>query len=114
MASAVARQTSDPPRGVSIQAFGIFGKIRELDAALRADASLRDRVIESHPELAFWRLNGGQHMQEPKKVKSRVHPPGMDERKALLAAHGIDRRLLDARPPAGAGEDDLLDAAPCC
>ncbi len=50
-------------------------------------------------------------MQEPKKVKSRVHPPGMDERKALLAAHGIDRRLLDARPPAGAGEDDLLDAA---
>lgn len=110
-ASDVARRTSDPPRGVSIQAFGIFGKIRELDAALRSDPALRERVIESHPELAFRQLNGGQAMSLPKKVKGRVNPAGMEERKALLCVHGIDRRLLDGRPPRGAGEDDLLDAA---
>jgi predicted RNase H-like nuclease len=110
-ASDVARQTSDPARGVSIQAYGIFDKIRQLDAVLRADPALCERVIESHPELAFWRLNGGRPMSLPKKVNGRVHPPGMEERKALLASHGIDRQLLDARPPSGAGEDDLLDAA---
>lgn len=110
-ASAVARQTSDPPRGVSIQAYGIFDKIRRLDAVLRADPSVSERVIESHPELAFWRLNGGRPMSLPKKVKGRVNPLGMEERRALLASHGIDRRLLDARPPSGASEDDLLDAA---
>src|SRR5262249_38835384 len=59
LASEVARRTSDPPRGVSIQAFGIFPKIREIDALLRTRAELRMRVIESHPGVAFWRLNGG-------------------------------------------------------
>ena len=110
-ASAVARATSDPPRAVSIQAYGIFGKIRELDMVLRAEPALAGRVVESHPELAFWRLNGERAMALPKKVKGRVHPAGMEERKMLLAAHGIDRALLDARPPRGAAEDDLLDAA---
>ncbi|TIV79421.1 MAG: DUF429 domain-containing protein, partial [Mesorhizobium sp.] len=33
-ASEVAKASSDPPRGVSIQAFGIFAKIREIDALL--------------------------------------------------------------------------------
>ncbi|MEQ1953743.1 DUF429 domain-containing protein [Mesorhizobium yinganensis] len=110
VASAVARETSEPPRGVSIQAFGIFSKIRELDGLLRDRPDLRARVIESHPELAFWRLNGKQAMTLPKKVKGRINPPGMEERKALLAEHGLERGFLDA-PPRGAGEDDFLDAA---
>ena len=80
-ASATARQTSQPPRAVSIQAFGIFPKIREIDALLRERADLRQRVIESHPEVAFWRLNGGQAMRLPKKVKGMVNPPGMAERR---------------------------------
>ena len=63
MASEVARATSQPPRGVSIQAFGIFSKIREIDALLRAGPTFGRRVIESHPEVAFWRLNGGQAMR---------------------------------------------------
>src|SRR5690606_29542434 len=49
-ASAVARQTSEPPRAISIQAFGIFSKIREIDQLLIAERQLRERVIESHPE----------------------------------------------------------------
>lgn len=57
-ASDVAKATSDPPRGVSIQAFGIFAKIREIDALLIARPDLRNRVYESHPEVAFCRLNG--------------------------------------------------------
>jgi len=109
-ASIVARETSDPPRAISIQAFGIFSKIRELDTLLRARPDLRGRVRESHPEVAFWRLNGERAMSLPKKVKGRVHPPGMEERRALLARCGLDRFLLDRPSPRGAGDDDVLDA----
>lgn len=110
-ASRVARETSDPPRGVSIQAFGIFSKIRELDRLLIARPELRKRIVESHPEAAFWRLNGGSAMALPKKIKGRVNPAGMEERKALLARCGHDRAFLDRPAPRGAGEDDFLDAA---
>lgn len=110
-ASEVAMKTSDPPRGVSIQAFGIFAKIREIDALLRQRPGLRERVIESHPEVAFMRLNGGTPMHLPKKIKGTVNPDGMEERKALLCRHGCERAFLDQRPPAGAKSDDFLDAA---
>lgn len=109
-ASAVARATSTPPRGVSIQAFGIFGKIREIDDMLIARPELRARIIESHPEVAFWRLNGEQAMTLPKKIKSSVNPAGMAERKALLASCSIAREFLDQACPRGAAEDDFLDA----
>lgn len=109
-AGAIARETSDPPRSVSIQAFGIFSKIREIDALLREQPELRRRIIESHPEVAFWRLNGERAMSLPKKIRGRINPPGMEERKALLATSGLDRSLLDQSPPRGAGEDDFLDA----
>lgn len=110
-ASAVARATSDPPRGISIQAFGIFRKIREIDALLIERPELRTRLFESHPELAFRQLNGGQAMRLPKKVKGMVHAGGMAERKALLRDHGYERGFLDQTPPRGAAADDFLDAA---
>lgn len=109
-ASAVAFATSAPPRGVSIQAFGIFAKIREIDALMIARPELRERVIESHPEVAFRQLNGGVAMRLPKKVKGSVNPEGMEERKALLARVGHARGFLDAPPPRGAAADDFLDA----
>lgn len=110
-ASEVALTTSDPPRGVSIQAFGIFAKIREIDALLIARPDLRGRVYESHPEVAFRRLNGDQAMQLPKKIKGSINPAGMAERKALLCRHGYETDFLDQPPPRGAAADDFLDAA---
>lgn len=109
-ASAIARATSDPPRAISIQAFALFGKIREIDALLRARPDLTARVIESHPEVAFWRLNDGMAMCEPKKIRGRINEPGMEERRRLLADKGVPRAFLDSPAPAGAGADDYLDA----
>lgn len=112
-ADRVARETSDPPRGLAFQAFTLFPKIREIDQLLLSDAELRGRVIECHPELAFWRLNGEQAMALPKKVKGRIHPPGMAERRDLLMRHGLPASLVEGPPPRGAGEDDCLDAMAC-
>jgi predicted RNase H-like nuclease len=110
-ASRVARETSDPPRGVSIQAFGIFFKIRELDRLLISRPELRHRVIESHPEAAFWRLNGNKAMTLPKKIRGRVNQAGMEERRTLLARCGHVPAFLRRPPPRGAADDDFLDAA---
>jgi predicted RNase H-like nuclease len=110
IASEVARGTSDPPRGVSIQAFGIFSKIREIDGLLQARPELRPRVIESHPEVAFWRLNGGAAMRIPKKVQGLVNPAGMSERRELLMALGLPAAFASRLPPNGAYADDFLDA----
>lgn len=106
-ACAAALATSDPPKKVSKQAFALFPKIRELDRLI--DPAAPERFFESHPEVAFAVLNGGRAMASPKKVKSRPNPPGLDERRAFLAGLGFAPDVL-ARPPRGAGPDDLLDA----
>lgn len=105
--------TPDPPRKVSKQLFNIAPKIREVDAVLRADKALVARVFEVHPELAFWRLNGERALAEPKKVKSRCHEPGLALRRDLLIAAGLPAAVVEAKPPKGAGPDDLLDALAC-
>lgn len=110
-AGAFARALSDPPRGISRQGFMLFPKILEIDRLLRRKPELAWRVVESHPELAFARLNGGVAMSLPKKAKGRIHPPGMAERRALLVRHGLPPALLAGPPPRGAGRDDLLDAS---
>jgi predicted RNase H-like nuclease len=109
----LAAATSDPPRKVSKQLFNIAPKIRELDQALRTEPGAPARVFEVHPELAFWRLNNGQPLSEPKKVKSRCHEPGLELRRRLLMASGFAEKAVRATPPAGAGADDLLDALAC-
>ena len=109
-ASLVAFATSDPPRKISIQSFNLFPKIREIDTLLRERPDLTDRIFESHPEFAFSMLNGGMPMKLPKKIKGKINPPGMEERKQLLASLGLPRNFLDQNPPIGAATDDFLDA----
>ena len=109
-ASTIALQTSTPPRKISIQAFMLFPRIREIDTLLRDKPELTSRIFESHPEFAFTVLNAGSPMALPKKIKGKINPDGMDERKHLLSRHGIPLPFLDQKPPKGAGEDDFLDA----
>nr|HMQ57641.1 DUF429 domain-containing protein [Rhizobiaceae bacterium] len=109
----LAQATSDPPRKVSRQGFGLFAKIREIDALLRLNESLRRRIHESHPEFAFATLNGGRAMELPKKIKGRINPAGMQERLEMLARFDIAPDVLARPRPAGAGDDDVLDACAC-
>jgi predicted RNase H-like nuclease len=109
----LALETSGPPRKVSKQLFMIAPKIREVDAMLRNTPGLAARVFEVHPEVAFWRLNGGQALHEPKKIKGRPYGPGLALRRDLLVGHGFSQTVTEQDAPAGAAEDDLLDALAC-
>ena len=107
-ACAVARETSVPPRSITIFAFGIFSKIREVDSVLRSDRALHGRVRETHPELAFWRLNGARPLASAKKTEV-----GLALRRRLLIEAGLAPAIVSGAPPKGAGRDDLLDALAC-
>ena len=86
-------------RGMSIQAWGLRGKLLEADAFRRAAAAA---LYEVHPELSFAALAGGPPLADSKHTRA-----GLAIRRALLAQAGI---ALPPRVP-GAAEDDLLDAA---
>ena len=110
-ACAAARATSDPPRQISKQMFHLFAKIREVDSALTPEAC----IFECHPEAAFWAMNGRAPLDEPKKLRGRLHSTGLEKRRALLVRHGFSESFLhEARfPPSEAGCDDILDACAC-
>lgn len=97
-------------RGMSRQAYGIARKIGEVDAVLRSGPpSLRERVVEVHPEVSFFLWNGGRPMRHPKKRAA-----GAAERRALVDSvwPGAVERLTAQLDETGRryGADDLLDA----
>jgi predicted RNase H-like nuclease len=109
-ACTAALRHSDPPRKVARQTFNLFPKIREIDALMTP--ALQNRIVECHPEVAFWALNDKRPLGEPKKVRSSPYPPGLALRRALLSARGyLPHFLVDFDCPARvAAPDDLLDA----
>ncbi len=95
-------------RGVGAQAWNIYSRIREIDDLLRESPQLRDRVYESHPEVCFWALNGGQPM-----TCSKHTPEGLEERLRLIHQHfgaGSFHRLrpttISSTPSLFAGQPD--------
>lgn len=109
----IARETSDDGKAFAKQGFYILDKVVEVDTFLRGHADWVTRVHETHPELAFVRMNGGRPLDEPKKLKNTNYPAGLDLRRQLLAAAGISLSLLKTRPPKGAADDDMIDAYAC-
>jgi predicted RNase H-like nuclease len=108
----IALATSNPPRKVSKQSYYLFDKIRELDSLITPDN--QTFIKETHPELAFWLLNGKKALQTPKKIKGRVNQEGIEERFALLREAGFEEPFLWQKRPSGVGLDDLADACACC
>lgn len=97
-----------PNLGLTLQAWAITRKVREVDDALRAR---RDRppgpvVIETHPEVVFFDLNGKRSVELPKRRSA-----GKEARRALLERVGL--WCPNLIPPVGAKTDDLLDALAC-
>jgi predicted RNase H-like nuclease len=109
-----ALETSDPPRKISIQAYHLFPKVRQIDELLRGEPGLASIVRECHPEGAFMMMNNRQPLDEPKKLKSAIHEPGLALRKRLLMdVAGFTPAFLDQKMARGVGIDDFLDACAC-
>ncbi|MCL6581374.1 MAG: DUF429 domain-containing protein [Firmicutes bacterium] len=96
---------------LSRQSWGLAAKILEVDRTLREDpltARLAPRVYESHPELCFLRLNGGQPVEWSKRSAA-----GVLARARLLRPYLGDVWAFISEQRAGleaAAIDDVLDA----
>jgi len=97
-----------PGFGLQKQAWMIAPKIKEIDALISpADQA---RISEGHPEIAFWRLNGGAPCNHPKRK-----PKGAEERRELLAQNGFSNaedlfKKLKTVADRGIARDDVYDA----
>jgi len=94
-------------QGLSVQAYRLIPRIRELDRLLTPE--LQERVWESHPELSFAAMTGA-----PIAYPKRTQQGQATRRHALLHALPLEDSHLDALwqscRQAGAGYDDLVDA----
>lgn len=97
-------------KGLSIQAWNIVPKIRELDGLLEQHPAWRERVFESHPEICFRALNGDRTLRHRK-----AEAAGRQERLELLG-RGLPEmgetfaRWMKETQRSRVKADDLLDA----
>jgi predicted RNase H-like nuclease len=92
---------------MSKQAWGIAAKVREVNAALREDANLAERVFEVHPEVSFAEWAG-----EPMPHSKKKSAGKLDRRKLIMSEwpdgvastllrEGMTRVLVVTRVPMG-------------
>ena len=92
---------------MTVQAWAMVSKIREVDAILKADTEIRNKVREVHPEVCFYFLAGEKPCQYGKKKGA-----GREERRNLLTPSFNDalKSALTDRRKFACAEDDILDA----
>jgi predicted RNase H-like nuclease len=110
-ASAVSRRASG--RRITRQAWGIFAKVREVDAILSRSPDLQASVREVHPELSWAEMRRGSPIPDGKRS-----PAGRAERRRLVAGWlgGLEGILGEVRahhPRRVVADDDVLDAFAC-
>ncbi len=95
-------------RSLSQQSLAIIPKIRELDRFLRDHPEYSNTICESHPEVCFARLRGGEVIKSKKSTKD-----GIKERKKVLKEYVEPNALTDAIGKARkyhCHKDDIVDA----
>lgn len=101
-------RASSPARiRISLQTFHIRSKVKQVDDEMTP--KLQDRVVEVHPELAFFAMNGERPMAHGKKSGE-----GRRERAALLARGGMLARDGTVPRVDRAAIDDVIDALAAC
>jgi predicted RNase H-like nuclease len=98
-------------QGLSIQAFHILPKIREVDRLMTP--AMQQHVYEAHPELAFQSLAGRPIQHRKKTVAGREERLRVLENIPSLLFHGIRtafEQVLHAYKRTDVAPDDILDA----
>ncbi len=95
---------------ISTQAWNITPNIRTVDQFLQNNEELREKVFESHPELLFQKLNGGNSILQKKATKK-----GLRHRLGLLKdqskyADDFFRDIKEEYRRNQVDEDDIVDA----
>lgn len=95
---------------VSIQSWNITPDIKAVDRYLQQDEALREKVFESHPELLFQKLNGGNPILQKKATKK-----GLRHRLDLIKeqskyADDFFRDIKEEYRRNQVDEDDIVDA----
>jgi len=101
--------TAENAPGITIQAFHLLPKMREVDRVVTPER--QKRIREVHPELAFYAMNGDAPV-----AASKHKPDGREIRVDLLTAHGFADMdaVVDKHRGQGVGVDDILDAHAVC
>ncbi|MEX0845029.1 MAG: DUF429 domain-containing protein [Balneolaceae bacterium] len=94
---------------LTVQAWNITPKIQMVDELLRADESLKDNVLESHPELLFQNLNGGMIYQKKNLKKGIKHRLELIKAKEPVA-DDFFRDIKEEFRRNEVEEDDIVDA----
>lgn len=95
---------------VSIQSWNITPDIKAVDRYLQQDEALREKIFESHPELLFQKLNGGNPILQKKATKK-----GLRHRLDLIKeesryADDFFRDIKEEYRRNQVDEDDIVDA----
>jgi predicted RNase H-like nuclease len=99
------------PYGVSVQAFNILSKIREVDHLMTP--ALQQRVYEAHPELAFRSLAGHPLVSRKKTMAGREERLRLLEHIPSPLFQGIRpacEHILQGYKRTHVAPDDILDA----
>ena len=86
------------------QSYAFSKMVRQVDDFLLEEKYWQNRLVESHPEVAFQRLNGGNGLHHSKHTEA-----GIQERIAILRRYGVDPMPLFAEFTPKQHED-ILDA----
>ncbi len=95
-------------RGVGVQAWGLYKKIRSVDLALKEKPELRSMFYEVHPELSFMEMNEGIPIASSKKIRE-----GREARIKLLVSYfGIKalEETINQFRKKDVNDDDIYDA----
>lgn len=94
---------------LTVQAWNITPKIRILDALLIAKPAFREKVLESHPELLFMKLNGGMIYQKKNTKKGLRHRLDLVSQHKPIAADFF-RDIKEEYRRNEVNEDDIVDS----
>lgn len=94
---------------LSLQSWNITPKIKVLDQLLRENEELKEKVLESHPELLFQKLNGGMIFQKKNLKKGIRHRLELIKEEEPIA-DDFFRDIKEEWRRSDVGEDDIVDA----
>jgi len=81
-------------RKISIQAWHISRKIKEVDDLMKAHPAAQDILKETHPEVCFWALAGKKPMAQYTKNDRKVKPSDLKS----LTNTSVNQRPLSKQP----------------